>query len=763
MTARKREERLQDVPISITAFSSEDLTQRNVTRFSDVANYTPNLNINSGSGTYTSPSTPTIFIRGVGQGDPSISADPGVALYVDGVYAARALGAVMDLPDVQSVQVLRGPQGDLFGKNAVGGALVIETTRPGDTFKGMADFTYGSYNLIKLRGMVAGPLSETVGVKLAASYSDQDGFGDLRPFPALGVAGKKGAFGAREDFSLRGGLQFKAGDSTTIYVQGDYSKTNGSNNVSQVQFVPPTGALVAVWNGLVGNPATGGTPWGPNVLSNLKFDSYASGPNRADQRVYGASVTIDSDLGGVDVKSITAYRNSKVGVGRDSDGSPLAFLFQTSDILQKQFTQELQFSGKAFDDKLEWFVGGFYLWERAEQRDNLYTLPGVYPALRALPGAFFPAAPAPGGIVPPGFTACAPGTPGVPPGVTFLCAGGLNNPANFNFDFGQIALANQKTESYAGFGQFIYHFNDKLSATFGIRYTYEKKALGVQSTRIESGLVSFPFQLVQDSWGQVTGRFGLDYKVNEDVLVYALASRGFKSGGFNGRPRLPSEFTSFNPETLNSYELGVKATFADGKLRTNLAVFRSDYKDLQLSRAISLPNGAPSLLVENAGSFRLTGIEFDAEARPVDGLVLSLGLGYVDDKLVSLAPGIRTPATPNALNRLPKMPKFTANVGVQYSIPVNDGVELTPRVDYVYRSKVYHETSNFEGTAQKGFGLVNARLTLTLPDGVSVGVYGTNLTDERYIIQGVQQAALSLRELQWGRPREFGITAGVTF
>ena len=750
VTARKREEALQRVPISVTAISAGEIEARGIDDLADVATFTPNLNITLGSATGNSPTTPTVFIRGVGQFDTAaIHFDPGVAIYADGVYVPRALGAVIDLPDVERVEILRGPQGDLFGRNAVGGAINIITSRPSDETRMFGEVSYGSYDTVNVRGLISGSLSDDMKGKASFSYLDQDGYGDRIAFPAAGTTTQDNVNGARETVSGRVSLLWEVNEDIEATLSADYSETDGTGNVAVSDFVEPLGPFAAIWSFLSVNNILRPFPLNPGVALDDDYDTYASGPNRADEEVFGINLNVDWQLGnGISVRSITAYRDSELEVGRDADGTALTYIEQESRIDHEQFSQELQFSGALADGRVDWTIGMYYLKEDGKQQDQLYTAAGIFQGLEFLPAAIFPGDPF-------GLSMC-PGP--FPPNV---CLGGAGNPFNVAFDFTNHANFTQDTESIAGFGQGRFRFTDKLSLTFGLRYSSEDKDIEVNNIRIDSGAPSFAGDN-SDSWTETTGRFSAEYQATESFMVYGSVARGFKSGGFNGRPRAPVEFDAFDPEINWTYEIGVKSTWLNNRLRFNATGFYSQYRDLQLSFNFTNAAGAPAVRIANAGDFDIAGFELEMAASVMDNFDLIAGLGHAKETIEFLNPGAVPPQDPFTMQRLPKMPRWTANVGGQFTLPMGDMGTMALRADYGYRSSVVHDTQNRE--IQNGYGLLNARVSWTAANEIwRISLYGTNLTDKVYSIQGLSQPIASLRETQMGRPQELGVSISASY
>jgi len=431
--------------------------------------------------------------------------------------------------------------------------------------------------------------------------------------------------------------------------------------------------------------------------------------------------------------------------GSDLDNTPFDFAQTNQRQDQNQLAQEFQFSGRSFDDRLDWLAGVYYFRERGTDDNVVHFGHGLLDALEAFPGPFIPLIPG---------LAC----PAPPPAP---CAGGAGNPVNLFLDTDLIPITKIDTQSYAIFGHGIFAITDKLSLSFGARYTYEDKRWFITSYRPVAGFFAVPPNMLQENWDEISPKVGLEYAVTDDLMVYVQRSEGFKSGGWNPRMFDDQFLVPYDPEFLTSYEFGWKSQWLDQRLSFNGAVFIYDYKDLQLSSFA--PNPDPTIViltVQNAGEVSIHGFEMEIAARPIERLDIQIGVGYQDNEYDTLDPSV--PWTID--NVLPDAPKWTVSTGVQYQHPLGDFGKLTWRADGSFKSKTYKDAQNEEDIAQGDRFLLNARLAFTsIDERWELALFGTNLTDEEYITRGLHFADFGFTNVYGGRPREWGLSASYRF
>ncbi len=736
VTARKVAESMQEAPVAVSVLSGDELDARSVSQLNDVQRYAPNLTFFPSG--IMGESSGQVYIRGVGQFDYFVTADPGVGIYVDGVYLGRSPGNVLDIVDVERIEVLRGPQGTLYGKNTIGGAINVITSRPTDDFAGYFDIKTGSYGRLNARANLSLPIKPGVlAAKLGVGTRNAGGFGD-RPL----VGDRMGGEGAD---MLQTQLRWTPGGDFEALLSADYTHVNSNLNVNHVEVFgsPP---LVQLHNALAGplRPfhSVDMGPYGDQYYSTDPYVSNGTGSNAMDIEIWGVSLVLDWMAGPVAIKSITAYRNLDQLIGIDPDGSPEVFIDETDRIDQNQLSQELQFSGQAMSDRLKWVAGLYYMQEESVSDVTSFVASDLFPAFEGLPAAMIPLGP----------WACP-----QPPGSPAPCLGGAGNPFNVMFDLDQFNYMTQETDSYAAYAQSTFAFNDRWSGTLGMRYTRDEKDFFVQSLRMRTPVPLLPPSSQSNSWSDTSLRAGLDVRVTDDVLLYLSVAEGFKSGGFNGRARNVGELEGYDPETILAYEIGMKSEWLDRRLRLNLAAFFSDYQDVQLTEQhLDESTGSQTIVTQNAGDAEIKGFELELDARPVPQLRLNAALGYVDAEYTRISAAAALTGL-TLQHKLIGTPEWTASAGAEYTIPASERGEVVLRADYSYRAKTYFQLMNDESIAQPGYGLLNLRAAFNSADGAWTVATGlTNATDKVYRASGVSVLdSLGFTVGWYGRPREW--------
>ncbi|MFO1495724.1 MAG: TonB-dependent receptor [Lysobacterales bacterium] len=683
VTARKREETLQEVPIAVTAFSEQKLEDFNVEDLSDLDAQVPNLTVYSARG---SSSTITAYIRGVGQSDPLWGVDPGVGIYLDDVYVARPQGALLDVFDVERIEVLRGPQGTLYGKNTIGGAIKYVSRALDPDFGGKASVTLGTYNQQDVKASVNVPISESGWVaRFAAANLTRDGYGEnIRT--GQDVSDKEIVAG-------RFTLGYIGSDSWSMRFTADRiddaSAVRGAQMLAVNRFaptVPPLDDRYDVRNGM---------------------------PNVNDTTMNGYGLTFDFKLSeDWSLKSVSAYRESDTETNIDFDTLPNIIADVKALYSDNQLSQEFQLNydaGGAFTA-----VGGVY-WFQGEA----------------------------GGTV-------------------------LNN--FFNLSFGNTN-GQVDTDSIAVYGEGTYRFDDQWSMTLGGRWTSEEKTVDIFNQTFRDPNFSIPLATVSDlndsvKFNNFSPKLSVDYQFTDDLLLYGLASRGFKSGGFNIRANIsavPASGRPFDDEQVTTYEFGAKASFADQTWFVNAAYFYSDYKDIQLSIFTTIPNSNPPAFFgdfTNAGAATVQGVELEVFGQFNENWVLQGNLGYLDaeyDEYISAGVNVA------GAQKFTNAPNFSGALSLQYIHPMASGGEIRTRVGYTYQTKVYPTTDLSEAIAQDDYGLWNASVIWQVNDAWKVALEGNNLADEEYRTTGYNIAALGILTGFYGAPRTVSLTASYEF
>ncbi len=754
VTARKREENLQETPITITAVTGAELSERNIKTTAELSQIVPNLSIGTGNNSSGGSSVAQIFLRGVGQNDFLITTDPGVGIYIDGVYYARSVGAVMDLLDLERVEVLRGPQGTLFGRNTIGGAISLVSARPTDEVSGHLELGTGSFDRFEAIGSINFPLSETLLSKLSVSYKRDTGFGEQV------LTGENQ--GDENAFAARGTLEWSPSEKFRLTISGDVTREREGAIVNVIREVAPTAPLFGFYMGVaipeIVPPPGGATTefndfvaslGGIPILENNDDTrrSFGTGSNENDLDLWGVSTTIEYDV--VDwltIKSITAYREMDALFGRDGDNTPFQYIDVLNSDTQEQFSQELQLIGENYGGRLQWVIGGFYFDEDATNDSQVRLASGLFNGLEALPAAVIPLAP----------VTCPP-----PMGVFAPCAGGAGNPINIGFDLDFNASNRVSTQSAAVFTHASFDMTERLRVSGGLRYTFEDRSYFTDQLRINANVPLIPPTGVSDDFSDVSVKAGVDVDLSENMLAFASFSQGFKSGGFNGRPTVQTEVDSFDPETINSYELGIKSELFDRRVRLNATGFYYDYKDIQLSIVDADTTGNLIAIIENAGEANAKGIEVEILARPIGGLDLGAFVGFIDAEFTDLDPG----STISLDTEFVLTPKWTAGANIAYSWPIAGIGEATLRGNWSYKDGHFTDVPNTPSLAQESYSLFGASASVSSLDGAwTATVYGRNLSDKEYITSGV--AALdSFGEAEGvlGRPREWGLKVKYNF
>jgi iron complex outermembrane recepter protein len=732
VTARRRAENLQDTPISITALSGGDLAATGAKDASDIGRAAPNVTFLTSTNSGGTSAFAGVFIRGIGQDDFLPTADPGVGIYLDEVYLGRASGGALRLNDVSSIQVLRGPQGTLFGRNTVGGAVLVVSNKPEtDRTSGKVELGYGSDDLREL-GIVSNlPLSETSAIRVSATGTLQDGYARSTSAPFQ-------EFGKRKEYNVRAQLLVEPADNMRFIAAADYMYQRNTNVpgvlLADTTFGTPPSGLGTLYNGFVAPASPTGFLTPANLGSLDPIRTGAVGKIDDDADVWGVSLTGEIDLSdSVQLKTITSYRDMKANFASDNDGT-IHRIAQTDDVLdQRQFSQEIQLSGKT--DRLQWIVGAYYFREIADDFNSVSVVPGSYNAVEELPINLptGPGAPIPCALQT--FTPI-PGTPfrAPPPGFGLGCP---FNIANTTVDIELDVATVVKSRNFAGYGQFTYNLTDALSVTAGLRWTYEKKNFFASTlNRAVSAKLGVPFYSVNpftdnESWSEFTPKLGFEYKASEDALLFASYSRGFKSGTFNGRATDPAALGSVDPEVVDAFEIGAKTDLMDRRLRVNGSLFYNKYSDIQLVVTANQNNQLINQFL-NAAKADIYGGELEVTAVPVNGLTLNASLGYAKSEIKKLDAIVVANSTIREGNVLKKTPEWTWSLGGMYTVPLSVG-ELSARVSYSYQSKIFHDPGNLSQTLEGGYGLLDASLGFKLNSpSIALAVYGQNLTNKTY-------------------------------
>jgi iron complex outermembrane receptor protein len=811
VTARKREETLQETPVAVSAFTGETLQELGLNNIADLTRVVPNVDMYSGNGT---TGNGNIYIRGIGARNTGVNFDSGVGLYVDGVYVSRADGAVLDNVDLQSVQVLRGPQGTLFGKNTTGGAILYTTNKPVEEFGGHAEVRVGNYNQFDSKGTVNVPImGDTLMSRFSLYQTKQDGYvqsvipDGLPPQAEGNYPFIEDEFNDTDRWGGQAQLRWQAADDLLFDLNYNYGKTDQKargQNCEVVTGIPGTGWQADLQDQFIVNPSTGRNiaDW-CQANQDLGEDKIMANmnPNLYRAEVNTLALTADWDINDVlNFKSITAGRNTTGGEVNELDAVGIALLGRTNydglgangaeERETDAFSQEFQLSGNAFDEKLDYVVGVFGFQEETNK------------GAAASPSLFFN---------------------------TFL---GPNNA----FYLSNLTELLTKNSSASAFSQADWHFDDYWTMTLGARYTWEERRLTrdykvpdlATLSTTGNAVVAIPGQTfytfpdgpgtfnpnhlyvyqtvngMPDPLGRQTMHTD-DSKVTPMVSIqrtfdsmgfmdfgnaYFTVANGFLSGGITDTVNLSNGMVEeFDPEEVWNYELGFKMDAWEQKLRLNTAIFYTDYKDRQLTTIRISPEGRISGALINAEKSYISGIEFEAIVLPVDNLQLTANVTfnesdietYDDFQVSAITPN--TPPECQLINvgtgqvancpidrsdeNMPRLPDSVFYLAAQYTFETEYGT-VVPLLSWSYRTNLdncFDASSCISGIYKVDQEDITARLTWNSPDMAwRVTAFGNNLNDERYVTGGTPLVDVTATAgTVYNQPRTYGVEAAYTW
>jgi iron complex outermembrane receptor protein len=725
VTAQKREQALQETPIAVSALTSEQLERQDIHDIAALNGLVPNMRLVPPP---TASTGSTINIRGAVTINPALPLEATVGLYLDGIYLGKSVGSVFDIADLERVEVLRGPQGTLYGKNTIGGAINLVTKRPTGEFGGDIKVTVGDYGLRSGRASIDLPALGEVGqgagklsTKLVINRTARRGFFDNEDSSAVGALPASGDdFGNVDSTSGRVALLWQPTDAVDVLYSYDGSHVDQRPQFFQITRLAPAPALEFL----------------QPFASDRRLDSGSQNAALHDRaNVDGHSLTASFDagalgwLGDVTFKSLTGHREVDALDEQDWDGSPFELLHSARDMMYRATSQEFQMIGKT--ERVN-YVGGLYYFKERGHVLNPQML-----ALLAVPAPI---------------------------------------DSRYGID----------NEAWAAFAQLEWTppiLDDRLSLTLGGRYTEEDKQ--VDSFNAMGTFVVLPKQTLSKDYDNFSPTLVASYRLTDSVNVYGKVARGWKAGLFNAESADIAELS--NPtkeETVTSYELGMKSQWLDNRLQANVAAFYDDHEDMQISSFQQV-----SSVFTNAGGAHIRGIEIELLALPIDNLEVSLNYGYIDADYTKYID--RCSATPTGqvdcpagvavgqrgvsvggefdakdVNKFPYTPKNTANLGVQYTQPLALG-EVVGRVDWSYTDDyaIFPDPYSYENTSIDSYQLVDLRVSwekVPLQTAqLSVGAWVKNLTDKQYRVNGLEWGPITT--MHYGDPRTFGIDVGVKF
>ncbi|MEP6548161.1 MAG: TonB-dependent receptor [Gammaproteobacteria bacterium] len=784
VTAQKREQNIQDVPIAVIALSGQQLKDGGVTDIKTLQALTPSLTVTS----TTSENVTTARIRGIGTVGDNPGLESSVGIVIDGVYRPRNGVGFGNLGEIEQIEILEGPQGELFGKNNDAGVISITTKRPSTTFGVTGEITGGNYNDREVNASVTGPLGDMAAARFYAGYQKRDGF--LNVNTGLGP-NTNDQTDDRNMYTMRGQFLLTPTDTMSVLFIGDYSKRNesccGAVQTSDGPFAGILNALASIppLGGQVGAQAVANPP-----LSPFNRQAYANQPISQQIRDMGISAQLDWDLGAAKLTSITAWRDNTLVAGNDSDYSGIGIITTPANEGNqtdfKQASEEIRLAGKR--GPLDWLVGGFF------SSEILTTNTAIY-ADRDFDLYVGGVASASVGTNPPNFLEI-PGFTGQPPGGTFIP--GVSGEQDFY---------HQTSTSYAFFTNETYNIAQGLDLTAGLRYTSEKKTAdsnyvdpdggsgcgrlltspGVNALNPASPEYQFligygcstlfnPFFSGQStgqslSEGNVSGTVKLSYRFSEDLMTYLSWANGYKAGGFNlarvtsptgpQGPLTPDLDTEFPRETVQSYEIGIKSMLADRTVRLNASMFDQKYTNFQLNTFTGI-----QFVVSSIRKLESKGAQFDAAwATPLSGLSLSGGVTYAFTNIENFGDSGRLFSANRLNDRLSFAPLWSGVVSASYTARFSDSMQFRASVSEKYNSS-YNTGSDLDPLKLQGsYGLLTARLGVGAPDGKwTAEIWGNNLTNKG-IYQVGFDAPFQFEQIDafLGDPRTFGITLRTKF
>ena len=702
VTARKTEENLQDVPLSVNALSSDDIAARGLENLEDLALHVPNMNYSQWTG------QAIISVRGIADQEHFVTSDPLVGVYVDGVYIARQQGALLDLIELERIEVLKGPQGTLFGKNTMGGAVSIHSKRPRGDGDGYLKVTAGEDERVNLQGSYDFAVGEDMSLSLSGLYKTRDCL--LRRENDNACVGDEDIKVFRAHAAYRPGAEFSASLVLDATWDDSHSQVTGMN------VVDPSGFFVSLYDLARADDAS--LPYFSPQGLGKPFTAEGNGPTDDDVQSLGGSLQLQWEVSdGLSVRSITAYREFDSKTNNEFD-SFRATVFQNTPLytMSDQISQELVFEGKTFDDRLNWLAGMYYFHEDARTDQSI-----------RLPVSFF--------------------------------SGGFN------------IVTDSGAESISGFGHVSYNLTDRLRLSGGVRYTSETREFkSWADLLVAPGEYGFNSPVEgKETFNAWTPKVTLDFKPAEDIMLYASVSRGFRSGGFNGQTtQSDPNFVTFDPEFAYNYEAGFKSTLWDQRVIFNASAFYLDYKDKQFAFQVVDPADTSTLVSvrDNAAGAEVIGVETDLKVALAENLKLEAGFAYNESEYTDLredAVGLRVSLDSPFLYA----PKYTAVVGVQYTEPDFAGAGAASfRVDASYKSRIYFNDAVAElkdplcgpYNFQDEYAIVNARANFSPHNADwSVALYGHNLSDKVIFSRNLCIPGTGFDTPSYGQPRELGV------
>jgi iron complex outermembrane recepter protein len=718
VTARYRSESLQKAPIAITALTAADLEARGDTTVSDIAASVPSTTLTKEGA--QGGSALVAYVRGLGQSNYSLAFQPGVPIYVDDIYQPTAFGSLLTLGDIERVDVLRGPQGTLFGKNSEGGAVTIRSVDPKGDDSGYFEAGAGSYAERRFRGAFDFSLiPDKLFVRVAGGSENSNGYVNRVDYVCAnpGQSGNLkaqslsncnvGAEGGLDETYGRLALKWLINDDVTARLSASTIQNHDEVVPGVLRIVDPTypGSDLASYNKNVAIPLFG-IPVNSRFVNSNPYTTYSTFSNPANGLTFSPYNTEDSwDITGkldwnlpfgMQFTSISGYKNIN-GTIPDYNGGPITLNFVQNTIKYESYSEEDRLSGTAFGNKLDWTAGVYYFHGKGAQVGDINVTSAAI-------GPFF--------------------------GITET----LDDPTS--------------TSNESGYLHGNYHFTDQLSLEAGLRYSHDRFDYiyeGTNYANVPANPIFVPGSPVfgaaqpihvvsKDS--RVDPKIALQYQWTPDVMTYAQYATGFKGGGANPSPTNAAEATPFTQEELKSYEVGLKSQFFDRRVTLNVDGYWNNVTGLQLIGYAS--TGVGGTVTLNAGQALVKGVEAELQARPIPQLLLNASTDYLHFRYISLGSAAFSAQNPSGLflyDVAPFNPDFKGNVGAQYTEDFGNIGSITPRLDYTYQSRVYFDPQNLLASSQGGYALMNGHLTWNLAGGKwSASVEVNNMLNKLYYL-----------------------------
>ena len=742
VTAQKREESLQDIPIAVTALAGGELEELDVQSLQDVGNRTPGMVFAA-----FSVGQPEIAIRGIGTKEDGASASDSTVVSIDGVYIAARTAQVFDIFDLERVEILRGPQGTLYGKNAIAGSINFVTTTPTEETRIKLRQTVGNYDRFDTGGLISGQIAENLYGKFSFSRRKHDGY--LRNIleswtdPVTGMEIDNPEFGERQGeantFAWRAALRWLPSERLEVILGADGADdTLGTSNREPVGSAGPLHDCGCASDPVAVNEALGGAgdPW--STLNETE--------GFTERDVYGISLTVNYELDFATFTSISAFRESDFDWLEDSEGLPpganfadltgssgnpgipltapadTGFAFDVWDAAvekAEQWVQEFRLTSPG-EGGLRWVAGVFYSNEKIDRTESFF-----FPSL---------------------------GGPGLVPSH-------------------QISIQSNQTDALAAYGQATYDLTDTVSATAGLRYSYEKKDMTAAADVISGlGLLLRDFDEVaaKESWNNLSWRAAIDWRATENIMAYAGVSTGFKSGGFSGSATTAERATTpFEPEKATNFEVGVKSDLFERRARVNLTAFYTDYKDLQVTRFAQIPPSQfGEFITENAGKAEIYGFEAEFLARPVEGLDVGGSYAYLHAEYTDFqgSPSVAPDGTIIGSgdfngNDLRQAPEHMVNLYGRYQWSLGNAGSMYARVDYRYQSLSFYDPDENPIATIPSYEIWDARVAYNSPDDRwELAAWIKNIGSEKYRTHVFTQRGGRIAFAVFGDPETYGLT-----